>query len=337
MTFWVAGGIVAGGIGSALIGSNAAGSAADTQAQSARDATAAQVGEFNTQVGLQDPWWQAGIAGLGKLNDLLGLKPAPSPTMTLTPGPDGVYTPTMSPAAPAGFDEQAYLAANPDVAQYIAAHPPGSVGYTTALQHYQTFGQKEGRSLGTPAAGAPAAPGGPGISVAPGTSQPGTPQTGSLMRTFTNADLLEDPGYQFRLDQGNQALTRAAAAQGGFGSGKYLKDAINFNQGAARQEFGDAYNRFNADQTTQFNRLAAVSGIGQTAANTLSGAAGTLGTQVGSNIIGAGNASAAGQVGQANAFTNAIGQGLSMYQTNSLLNRFPATGYGGGTPPNPYY
>lgn len=393
MTFGLSGaalgGIVAGAgaIGGALISSNASKGAAQTQQQSATDATAAQVGMFNTQVGLQEPWRQAGIAGLGELNSLLGLRPAPSTTMTLTQGPDGVFAPTPSigPAAPAGFDEQAYLAANSDVARYIAAHPPGTPGATTALEQYQNFGRNEGRSLGPPAAGTvesdtniwrrlagqytdasgnvdsealnravwaesarqkqaaastQSGTGGPAVPSA--IPQPGSLLTnpGAGMHPFTAADFTVDPGYQFRQDQQRKALTAAASAQGGFGSGKYLKDAMTYSGDLASQEYGAAYGRYNTDQTNQynrtvndqtnmFNRLAAVSGIGQTSANTLTGAAGTLGGQIGSNIIGAGNAVAAGQVGSANALNGAVGQGISMYQTNQLLNRFPITGYGG--------
>lgn len=42
-----------------------------------------------------------------------------------------------------GWDEQAYLRANPDVAAAVSAGQLGS-----ALQHYQSFGQSEGRNPG---------------------------------------------------------------------------------------------------------------------------------------------------------------------------------------------
>jgi hypothetical protein len=106
------------------------------------------------------------------------------------------------------------------------------------------------------------------------------------------------------------------------GSGRFLKDAMRFNQGLASQDYGAAFDRFNVGQTNIFNRLASAAGIGQTAANQTGAAASNFGSQIGSNIIGAGNAMAAGQVGSANAFNNAIGQGASMYQQNQLMNRF---------------
>jgi hypothetical protein len=111
--------------------------------------------------------------------------------------------------------------------------------------------------------------------------------------------LMLDPGYQFRLDQGNKALERATAARGGLGSGKYLKDAMSYNQGQASQEYGNS-----------FNRLMALAGMGQTA----TGSAADYGTQ-------GANAQAAGYVGKANALTGAIGQGMSMYNNNQQANQ----------------
>jgi hypothetical protein len=107
-----------------------------------------------------------------------------------------------------------------------------------------------------------------------------------------------DPGYQWRLSQGENALERAASARGLLGSGRYLKDAMRFNQGEASQEFGNAY-----------NRLTNLAGLGQTA------------TQSSADYLTQGaNAQAAGRVGQANAWNNALGQGYGMYQNNRLMS-----------------
>jgi hypothetical protein len=106
-----------------------------------------------------------------------------------------------------------------------------------------------------------------------------------------------DPGYQWRLSQGENALERAASARGLLGSGRYLKDAMRFNQGEASQEFGNAY-----------NRLTNLAGLGQTA------------TQSSADYLTQGaNAQAAGRVGQANAWNNALGQGYGMYESNRLM------------------
>lgn len=71
MTFWVAG---TAAVGSALIGAYGANRAANTQAQAAQDAQNVQKDIFNQQVALQEPWRQAGINALAKLQsgDVMG-------------------------------------------------------------------------------------------------------------------------------------------------------------------------------------------------------------------------------------------------------------------------
>jgi hypothetical protein len=64
-----------------------------------------------------------------------------------------------------------------------------------------------------------------------------------------------------------------------------------------------------------------LSGQGQAAA---AGQAANVGNTAASNAAlstGAANAQAAGQIGSANAYTNAIGQGIGAYQMNQLINR----------------
>jgi len=114
------------------------------------------------------------------------------------------------------------------------------------------------------------------------------PMYGWLLDRFSMDDFEADPGYQFRLDQGNKALQNAAAATGNLNSGRALKDAIGYNSGMASQEYGNAYNRFNNDQTNQFNRLATITGIGQSSASALAGVGQNYANQVGNNLIGAG-------------------------------------------------
>ena len=95
----------------------------------------------------------------------------------------------------------------------------------------------------------------------------GVQEGGDFNRRFGLADFQQDPGYQFRQQEGERALQRAAAATGSAYSGAQLKALARFNSGLASQEYGDAYNRFNTDQAARFNRLASVAGIGQTALN----------------------------------------------------------------------
>lgn len=88
---------------------------------------------------------------------------------------------------------------------------------------------------------------------------------GKLTETFDLDKFYESPGYRFRLGEGQKAINRANAARGGFFSPDALKELDEFSQGMAADEYTGAYNRFNQDQGTLYNRLANISGMGQTA------------------------------------------------------------------------
>lgn len=61
--------------------------------------------------------------------------------------------------------------------------------------------------------------------------------------SYTGQDLYNDPSYLFRLQQGQKALDRQGAASGRYLSGSQLQAASDYNQGAASQEFQNAYQR----------------------------------------------------------------------------------------------
>lgn len=79
--------------------------------------------------------------------------------------------------------------------------------------------------------------------------------SGALGGSFQPGDLTQDPGYQFRLSEGEKALDRKALAPGGTGffSGAALKDAQRFGQGLADQTYNDAYNRWLQSQQNTMN------------------------------------------------------------------------------------
>jgi hypothetical protein len=133
----------------------------------------------------------------------------------------------------------------------------------------------------------------------------------------------QDPGYAFRMSEGLKALDRSAAARGGLLSGSTLKGAQRYGQDLASTEYQNAFNRYQTARTNTLNPFASLAGVAQSSANTLTGAAGQLGQNIGSNIIGAGNAMAAGQVGSANAISQGVGQGINFYQGQQYLNRLP--------------
>lgn len=86
---------------------------------------------------------------------------------------------------------------------------------------------------------------------------------GSLLQSFSPDQLTEDPGFAFRQAEGNKALERQLASQGKTFSPEAAKALMGYNQGLASQEYGQAYDRYRADQGDIYNRLAALSGTGQ--------------------------------------------------------------------------
>jgi len=141
-----------------------------------------------------------------------------------------------------------------------------------------------------------------------------------------------DPGYAFRMKEGLNAMNATAAARGGLISGNALKAGQIYGQEMGSQEYGNAFNRYlsnysNAQNTFQLNRnnlldpLKFLSGQGQAAAAGQASNIGSMASQNAALTTGAANAQAAGQIGSANAYTNAIGQGIGAYQMNQLINR----------------
>lgn len=150
-------------------------------------------------------------------------------------------------------------------------------------------------------------------------------------KKFTMADYQADPGYGFRMSEGMKALERSAAARGGLLSGGTLKATQRFGQDLASQEYQNAFNRYQAERAAQLQPLQALAGVGQTAANTLTGAAGQYGQNAAEAIQSGAAARASGYVGGANALTSALGTGLNYYQGQNYLDVLRnRPGYGGG-------
>lgn len=123
---------------------------------------------------------------------------------------------------------------------------------------------------------------------------------GQFMQAYSGQDIYDDPSYQFRLQQGQDSIQSGAAAQGGLLSGATQKALLSYGQEAASQEYNNAYNRFNADQTNQYNRLANLVGMGQNAAAQTGNAGMQTAQAVASNTMAGANAQAANQITQGN-------------------------------------
>jgi hypothetical protein len=128
-------------------------------------------------------------------------------------------------------------------------------------------------------------------------------QAGGFDRQFNANSLANDPGFQFRMAEGQKALERSAAARGGLNSGGFMKSLARYSQGVASDEFQNAWSRNQTENTGRFNRLAHLAGVGQQSAQNLAGHGGHYADSM-SQLHGAlGNAQAAQAMG--------VGQGLA--------------------------
>lgn len=139
-----------------------------------------------------------------------------------------------------------------------------------------------------------------------------------------------DPGYAFRLSEGQKALDRQAAARGGLISGGALKAATRYGQDMGSQEYQNAFNRYQTERAAMLNPLQSLAGVGQTTAATLGNAGQSYGAGAGEAYMGGANARASGYVGGANALTSGLSSYLNYNQGQNYMNmlRPPSTGYG---------
>lgn len=128
----------------------------------------------------------------------------------------------------------------------------------------------------------------------------------SALNRFTEAvdqPFESSPGFQFRLQESNDAIEASAAARGGLFSGNTLQSLDRNSQNFASGEF-DNYLR----------RLQGLSASGQNAAATQGGFGQAFGNQAAQQFGNIGNAQSAGFVGAANGINTGIQNALGAWQ-----------------------
>ena len=144
-----------------------------------------------------------------------------------------------------------------------------------------------------------------------------------------------DPGYQFRQQQGTNAINSNAAAAGNQLSGATLKALNRYGQNFASNEVNNAYSRYsdtrnynqnqyaqntglgmnnsmnqynaaNQQGQQQYQQYSGLAGMGMNAANNLSSMSSNYGNAMAGTMGDIGNAQAAGTMGQANAWGGAL-------------------------------
>lgn len=312
------GAIVAGvaTVGSAVIASDASRSASRAQQQAAQQASDTQLAMYNQNREDQTPYRESGYRALSALNYGLGLDGDPSAAGSSQPldyrtwlsqqsGRTGAITgPTGTISAPFRMDGSRLIGA-PQAMTGAFSDGSSDPAYQAYLKGFR-----------------PAAP------------RPGAPGFGDLNRDFTLADFTKDPGYQFRLDEGRKALEASAAARGMLLSGATLKELDRYNQDFASGEYSNAYNRFNADRTTRFNRLASLAGVGQTSLQQTGQQGQQTANNIAENQLAAGNARAAGAIGQGNAINNGLQTLGNWYLQRSMYGGAGGGGGGSGFAPS---
>jgi len=362
-------------VAGAAMSSSATKSAAKGQQAATDAANAESARQYDNNVALQAPTINTGNAARDRLSYLLGISPTGFSGSTSVGGlgtqsgaPEqtydalrnqllGQYTRTASgqPAQPAGAvplnsafqnaPSSAFAQGSPQtgVAQYggegDATNVPGwydgrvnttstvdEAGLEAAIQA-RLAEQTASRTAAQQAAQAAAA---------------ADPNYGKLGKDFefqkfsyTGEDLFDDPSYQFRLDQGQKALDRQGAASGRFLSGSQLQAASNYNQGAASQEFQNAYsralgtfgtnegNRFNAHQANfnnSVNPLLSLAGAATLGSQNLGAAGAANAAQIGANATSNANAQGAAGIANANNISGAMTGAVNNYQSNQLMN-----------------
>ena len=255
--------------------------AADKQKQAADEALAFQKQQYATGQQELAPWLGQGAGALANLSNLLGIPVQGNATI---PG-------AAQPALARGNTVPTFGGMN-----IGPTMRPGGIQYPGMRSPMGARGELMDMRGGALPAGT--VPTNPGLNPTHQVSlqsliNPQLGAKGSLMQSF-KFDPNQDPGYQFRLQQGMDAIQRSAAARGGVLSGGTAKALNDYAQGSASDEYMNSYNRFVNDQTTKYNRLAQIAGIGQQTAGQLVSSGQRSADSIGNLLLASGNAQAQG-------------------------------------------
>ena len=147
---------------------------------------------------------------------------------------------------------------------------------------------------------------------------------------FSMSKLQQDPGYAFRLSEGQKLLDRTAARDNRLFSGGALKAATRYGQDMGSQEYMSAFNRYQIENAARLQPLQSLTGMAQTTANTLGTAGQNMASSVGDAMGSAAAARASGYVGGANALTSGLGTYLNYNQGNNMLSALRGRGNSSG-------
>lgn len=279
------------GLAGSLISAGSASSAANAQEAAAQQDLAFQRETRDLVFDRLDPWYQGGnLANEAMLYEMgLGARPviggtAPRIRTIVTEGEGAGSTsgPTRRPGQTFGRDDSPNFGGGLTTQQ--SAAPQSTTKYRVGGQTFATMEEAQAWANANKTGG-------------------------TAYRGFQAT-----PGYQFRVDSGNNSINALAGAQGGLNSGRTLQALAKFNQGIASEEYGNYLARLSG-QAGQ--GLGAATGQAQAAQNAASG--------VSNALAGIGNANAAGAIGVGNAFNSGIQNYLGWNQYQKGLAQPAAT------------
>jgi len=290
--------------GVALYGAYSASQASGAQADAAN--RSAELSNTQYQQTRSDfaPYRQSGAAANARLMALLGIGGGGAATM----------------AAPVAPSRDSYWTTQPGQisGMYGDVRGPGGVGPSTRTFD-QTGYEKALTGYNSAMDSYNASAGSAGV------------DSGSLLRPFTGADVANEPGYQFGLSEGNKGIDRAASAAGRYDSGATLKALTRYGQDYAGTKYNEAFGRDQANKNMTYNFLSGQSGQGLNA-TTMTGNAGSNALAQGNMArANAGDATAAGYIGGANALTGGLNSYLQNQNNQQTLKYLLSRNAGSGT------
>ena len=309
---------------SGIFQSEATESAADTSSQAAKDAAQVQLQMFREAQAAMEPWRASGANALNQLNALMGLPSVPLPaTRSLAPTSARVGTPPVAPVRPVlgnsvpeffpWPDDTGNPARNPDYKGPGAAMEKYNQDYAEYVRRLAEY------NAGGAVAPAPGTEGGqvrlPAMNLLTGERSRLPGGRGTAAPASQDWRSLMDPGYEFRKQEGINALMAAGAAAGNFGSGNMGVALQDYGQNIASQEFQNVY-----------NRLAGLSGTGQVQSQQIGNLGISTAGNMGNFLNQAGQNIAQGQIAGSNALWGGV------RDLSRGLGAYAMFGGGGGAP-----
>lgn len=153
---------------------------------------------------------------------------------------------------------------------------------------------------------------------------------GGIGNMPTQDEVMQSPGYQFGLSEGQRALDRRQAAAGGRISGAAMRRGARYATDYATQGYNSEYQR----RQDTLNRLASLAGIGQTATGASAAAGSNSANAISGMLMQGGQNAGAAQLAQGNIWGNALNDLGAQYAYNQRRQQ-PSSSYSYQT--RPYY